>query len=545
VTEPGSAETGIGGGAGVRARVWVCSAALLAAAVVGGGVAAFLLWPSARLGEPGDALARVELPRFAGKLAGVEVHAADGSEVPVALRNGEVVPRGTVGSGERVEVELTVHRPAWAAWLVGDTDHRSFTVETPTAHLLGRWLQIRPGGPVTVAFDKPVSVVSLAGKPARQLPQPRSAVPIGLVASGTHATGAVDVAVAARSWERPSAAVRVNWFPARPFPQLLAKPAPGTVIGPKREFTLTFSRPVREILGARRPRITPALPGSWHLLDEHTLAFQPRGLGFGLGTEVSVELPAAVHLAGSTGAKLTKTLQWQVPAGSVLRLQQLLAQLGYLPVDWHPSAAAVSSSLGAELVAARAPPPGQFSWRFEKTPKELRRLWRPGRAKLLTRGAVMMFQHRHALAVDGIAGPVFWQALIRDAIAGKRRTAGYSYVFVHRKLPQSLNLWHNGRVILRSPGNTGVPAAPTQLGTFPVFEHVPVGEMRGTNPDGSHYDDPGIRFISYFHKGEAIHAFTRSSFGTPQSLGCVELPLKAAAKVWPYTPIGTLVTIEK
>jgi hypothetical protein len=343
----------------VRARVWVCSAALLAAAVVGGGVAAFLLWPSARLGEPGDALARVELPRFAGKLAGVEVHAADGSEVPVALRNGEVVPRGTVGSGERVEVELTVHRPAWAAWLVGDTDHRSFTVETPTAHLLGRWLQIRPGGPVTVAFDKPVSVVSLAGKPARQLPQPRSAVPIGLVASGTHATGAVDVAVAARSWERPSAPVRVNWFPARPFPQLLAKPAPGTVIGPKREFTLTFSRPVEEVLGARRPRITPALPGSWHLLDEHTLAFQPRGLGFGLGTEVSVELPAAVHLAGSTGAKLTKTLQWQVPAGSVLRLQQLLAQLGYLPVDWHPSAAAVSRSLGAELVAARAPPPGR------------------------------------------------------------------------------------------------------------------------------------------------------------------------------------------
>jgi hypothetical protein len=32
--------------------------------------------------------------------------------------------------------------------------------------------------------------------------------------------------------------------------------------------------------------------------------------------------------------------------------------------------------------------------------------------------------------------------------------------------------------------------------------------------------------------------------GTPQSLGCVELPLASAAKVWPYTPIGTLVTVE-
>ena len=87
-------------------------------------------------------------------------------------------------------------------------------------------------------------------------------------------------------------------------------------------------------------------------------------------------------------------------------------------------------------------------------------------------------------------------------------------------------------------------AAPTKLGTFAVFEHIPVGTMSGTNPDGSKYHDPGIRWISYFNGGDALHAFNRASFGTPQSLGCVELPLAQAAKVWPYTPIGTLVTIE-
>ena len=69
--------------------------------------------------------------------------------------------------------------------------------------------------------------------------------------------------------------------------------------------------------------------------------------------------------------------------------------------------------------------------------------------------------------------------------------------------------------------------------TFPVFEHIPIGTMRGRNPDGSHYNDPGIRYISYFNHGDAIHAFTRASFGTPQSLGCVELQLVAAATVWP------------
>jgi len=156
----------------------------------------------------------------------------------------------------------------------------------------------------------------------------------------------------------------------------------------------------------------------------------------------------------------------------------------------------------------------------------------------------MMFEDTHDLTVDGLAGPRVWAALIADRRAGKRRTVGYSYVFVHRNVPQSLNLWHNGHVILTSPGNTGVPSAPTQLGTFPVFEHLLSGTMSGTNPDGSHYNDPGIRYISYFNGGDALHAFNRASFGTPQSLGCVELPLAAAAKVWPYTPIGTLVTIE-
>jgi hypothetical protein len=118
-------------------------------------------------------------------------------------------------------------------------------------------------------------------------------------------------------------------------------------------------------------------------------------------------------------------------------------------------------------------------------------------------------------------------------------------VYVHRDgAQQTLTLWHDGRTVITTPGNTGVPSAPTVLGTFPVFEHLPVTTMTGTNPGGSHYSDPGIKWVSYFNGGDAVHAFDRASFGTPQSVGCVELPLAAAAKVWPYMPIGTLVTIE-
>jgi lipoprotein-anchoring transpeptidase ErfK/SrfK len=300
------------------------------------------------------------------------------------------------------------------------------------------------------------------------------------------------------------------------------------------------------VLGSSRPAFSPKVPGRWAEADSHTLVFTPSHFGARFASTLHARFSRAVAVAGAGdgGASVAREIDWHVAPASFLRLQQLLAQEGYLPVTWTPSATPIAHSARSELAAAIDAPDGTFSWRYPNTPVELRQLWREGEPNTITRGAVMMFQHDHDLAVDGIAGKDVWQAVLADTLAGKRRTDGYSYVFVRRSVPQLLTLWHNGTVVLTSPGNTGVPAAPTALGTFPVFEHIPVGRMSGTNPDGSHYDDPGIRWISYFHEGEALHAFNRNSFGTPQSLGCVELPLASAAKVWPYTPIGTLVTIE-
>jgi lipoprotein-anchoring transpeptidase ErfK/SrfK len=97
--------------------------------------------------------------------------------------------------------------------------------------------------------------------------------------------------------------------------------------------------------------------------------------------------------------------------------------------------------------------------------------------------------------------------------------------------------------VLTTPVNTGIAQAPTQPGTFAVYEHLRVTTMSGTNPDGSHYHDPGIQYVSYFNGGDALHAFTRAQYGFPQSLGCVEMALAPAGQVWPYTPIGTIVNV--
>jgi peptidoglycan hydrolase-like protein with peptidoglycan-binding domain len=363
---------------------------------------------------------------------------------------------------------------------------------------------------------------------------------------GLGGAGTVAVSAAARSWERASAPVNVSWFPPATTPVLLADPAPGSDVSPLEPIRLTFSEPVSTIFGASRPSVSASARGRWRELDSHTLLFTPSGVGEPLGSQLRFTLPRAMSASSAAGTLATASdeLAWTVPVGSPLRLEQLLAQLGWLPLRWKPSGSAVARNARAQAAAAVAPPPGSFSWRYPNTPSQLRALWTAGRLNEIVKGAVMSFEHTHSLGVDGIAGPLVWHALLSDAVAGARSTTPYSYVYVRVKEPQLLTLWSAGHTVLTSPGNTGIPSRPTAPGTFAVFEHIPVGTMTGTNPDGSHYNDPGIRWISYFNGGDALHAFPRASYGTPQSLGCVELPLDAAAKAWPYTPIGTLVTIE-
>ena len=290
------------------------------------------------------------------------------------------------------------------------------------------------------------------------------------------------------------------------------------------------------MLGKDHPRLSLRQPGRWAQTDSHTLVFRPSGDGAPFNADETIRFPTPVRVLGGT--------TWHVAPAEFLRLQQLLAQEGYLPVTWSPAAADVPLTKRAELAAATAAPDGNVRLALPEHAVRAHDALEPRRAG-----------HGHARRRDDVparpradgrrdrrAAGVARRDRRRDR--GQAQAGGYSYVYVHRNVPQLLTLWHNGHVVLTSPGNTGVPAAPTALGTWPVFEHIPVGRMSGRNPNGTRYDDPGIRWISYFHGGEALHAFNRASFGTPQSLGCVELPLDQAAKVWPYTPIGTLVTIE-
>jgi hypothetical protein len=349
----------------------------------------------------------------------------------------------------------------------------------------------------------------------------------------------VAVAAAPRTWET-SGARTVSWFPTGSAASAVASPAPGGTIRPTTPITLTFSSSVKQALGSSSPPVLPATAGAWHTLSDHSIQFVPEGYGYGLGASVSVALPTGVRLVGGQQTGTSNEGRWSVPAGSPLRLQQLLAELGYLPLRW--SGGHVAASFAAQETAALHPPRGSFSWRYPNVPSALKGFWSPGASGTMTQGALMAFQNDHGLTADGAPGPQLWRSLIAAAVAGKHSTFGYTFAMVSVS-SQELTLWHSGKTVLTTPVNTGIASQPTATGTYPVFEHIAVGTMSGTNPGGSHYSDPGIRWISYFNGGDALHAFTRAQYGSPQSLGCVEMALDPAAKVWPYTPIGTLVHV--
>jgi lipoprotein-anchoring transpeptidase ErfK/SrfK len=137
-----------------------------------------------------------------------------------------------------------------------------------------------------------------------------------------------------------------------------------------------------------------------------------------------------------------------------------------------------------------------------------------------------------------------WEQLLTDAAAGTADASPYNYVYVSKTIPETVTVYSNGAPVYSTRANTGVAAAPTASGTFPVYQRYRVTTMTGTNPDGSKYSDPGIPWVSYFNGGDALHGFVRGSYGTPQSDGCVEMPPANAAVVYPLTPIGTLVTVS-
>ena len=359
-----------------------------------------------------------------------------------------------------------------------------------------------------------------------------------LVAPGKTMFWITSVAASRQDGAKPAAALQVTSV----TPGSNSRSVNGTA-----PIQVGFSAPLAR--NSPLPRLSPSVAGSWKV-DGSSATFTPAA-GIPEDTAVTLTVPggssgtrsAAGAKAGAGGYLASGfTTSFTTASYPSLRLEQLLAQLGYLPLTWTPSGTAIQpSDTAGQLAAAYSPPSGSFSWQ-SGYPSVLHDFWSDGSGNLIVTGAVRAFQSEQGLTMDGVAGPQVWSDLLKAVAAGHSNGKGYTYAVASKSLPETLTIWHDGREVLSSPANTGIPEAPTADGTFPVYERLPFQIMQGTNPDGSTYADP-VSWVSYFNGGDAVHYFDRGSYGWPQSLGCVELPYSTARIAYGYLSYGSLVTV--
>jgi peptidoglycan hydrolase-like protein with peptidoglycan-binding domain len=361
---------------------------------------------------------------------------------------------------------------------------------------------------------------------------------VAVASPGGHAAP-VRAAQAAARQDRPAGPLRV----------VSVTPAAGaTAVNGAAPIRVRFSAPLAA--NTPMPTLWPHVAGSWQV-EGDTAVFTPVS-GYVQDTRVTLKIPggpdgmiSAGRASAGTGGVLVSSVTQSFTTGSfsTLRLQQLLAQLGYLPLTWTPKSKVGISpgNANAELSAAYDPPAATFSW-AGGYPSNLTDQWKAGSGNMLDVGAIRAFESVTGLTMDGYAGHTVWSDLLSAVAAGKHNPDGYTYALAGQALPETIKIWHNGRLVLASAVNTGIPASPTVDGTFPVYLRYYFQIMQGTNPDGSRYADP-VYYVSYFNGGDAVHYFSRGGYGYNQSLGCVELPWDAAKKAYPYLTYGSLVTV--
>jgi lipoprotein-anchoring transpeptidase ErfK/SrfK len=295
---------------------------------------------------------------------------------------------------------------------------------------------------------------------------------------------------------------------------------------------LTFSAPTRA--SSLPPLVTrPALATKWQQISKDAVQAVATG-DLAPATSYTFDAPGAVRCSGTCTFEdlhplvdsVATNLSWEA---------QLLAELHYLPLSFTPSTVPATPSEEVN---------GVFTWAYPGLPSALRDQWSLGTDNVILDAALRTFQTQSSLPVTGEADPTTWNDLVAAANAGEVDPATYNYVLVTMNEPETLTLYVAGKATFRTLVNTGIPEAPTAAGTYPVYARFITTTMSGVNPDGTKYVDPGIPWVSYFHGGDALHGFIRSSYGFPQSLGCVEMPFASAKTVFPYTPIGTLVTVS-
>ncbi len=288
------------------------------------------------------------------------------------------------------------------------------------------------------------------------------------------------------------------------------------------------------------PTLNPNVAGTWAIVGDSEV-FTPTSTLEPCSTytlTVWADTVATAH--ARLGRRRTEGLNVACPPAS--GLQQALARLGYLAARFHPLYI-FHDKPGTETrreaaVHAFHPPRGVLAPDPSDAPSV-----ETGHLDETTRGALTVYQSDHGLEPTGEPDYRTWASILSSETTDRRSPRPYTWVTVSESIPETLEVHRGHHVVLSTPANTGVPGAETPQGIFPIYSRFVSTTMSGTDVDGTKYTVPDVPWVNYFNGGDAVHGYPRASYGTPQSNGCVELPIETAEQVFGMLRIGDIVDI--
>jgi LysM repeat protein len=236
------------------------------------------------------------------------------------------------------------------------------------------------------------------------------------------------------------------------------------------------------------------------------------------------------------------------------------------PGDTLSGIAARFGSTVPTLMAANALPNPNYIWVGQRlripgagpgTPPSAPPAATPGRYTVQPGDTLTGIANRYGVtvaalaAVNGITNPsrilvgTVLQIPTGGSTPGPVPSGGGGRVIDVNLSTQQLLALDGGSIVYRTAVSTGVPAHPTPVGTFRIYDKRYSDNMAGGQAAEAYYL-PNVPYVMYFYAGGyAIHGtYWHHNFGTPMSHGCINLPTDAAAWVFAWAPLGTPVTIH-
>ncbi len=125
------------------------------------------------------------------------------------------------------------------------------------------------------------------------------------------------------------------------------------------------------------------------------------------------------------------------------------------------------------------------------------------------------------------------------------RSPGGAKSIVVNLSAQWLYAYEGDDQVFDAPVSTGRDGMETPTGTYAIYSKLKLQTMDGVT-NGEYWIVPDVPNVMYFNGGVALHGtYWHNRFGTGARLshGCVNLPLKAAAWLYGWAPMGTAVRV--